>query len=275
MKPIEKLRDVMARLRDPGNGCPWDLEQTFETIAPYTVEEAYEVADAIDRGDIGGLRGELGDLLLQVVFHAQMASEAGEFAFEDVARAISDKMERRHPHVFGDESRADADAVQASWEQIKHAERAAAGDDDDSALAGIARGGRPLIALNATRYAREADLRFALVPEPRPVLHRRIERRLQAMLDAGFVDEVLQLRQRPALDERSPAMRAVGYRQIWAYLDGHTTLKDAVHKAIAATRQLAKRQVTWLRTEPGLICLNSLEADVFGAISAQIRQQIG
>lgn len=140
MDQMQRLLSIMARLRDPEGGCPWDLAQDFSTIAPYTIEEAYEVADAIDRGDIGGLRGELGDLLLQVVFHAQMASEAGEFAFEDVARAISDKMERRHPHVFGDESRADADAVQASWEQIKHAERAAAGDDDDSALAGIARG---------------------------------------------------------------------------------------------------------------------------------------
>ncbi len=137
--------------------------------------------------------------------------------------------------------------------------------------------GKPLSAWQAEgrRAASAPYLRFALVPEPRPVLHRRIQRRLQGMLDAGFVDEVVRLRQRPALDERSPAMRAVGYRQIWAHLDGHTTLEDAVHKAIAATRQLAKRQVTWLRTEPGLSCHNPLEADVFDAISAQIRQQFG
>ena len=137
---LQRLLGIMARLRDPVGGCPWDLVQDFSTIAPYTIEEAYEVADAIDRGDMDGLRDELGDLLLQVVFHAQMASEAGDFAFDDVARAISDKMERRHPHVFGDDEREDAEAVRVSWEEIKRAERAAAGADDGSALAGIARG---------------------------------------------------------------------------------------------------------------------------------------
>jgi ATP diphosphatase len=139
---LQRLLEIMAKLRDPDDGCPWDLAQDFSTIAPYTVEEAYEVADAIDRGDMDGLREELGDLLLQVVFHAQMASEAGHFGFEDVARAISDKMERRHPHVFGDADAADADAdaVLASWEAIKRAERAAAGAADASALAGITRG---------------------------------------------------------------------------------------------------------------------------------------
>jgi ATP diphosphatase len=98
---ITRLLDVMRRLRDPLRGCPWDLEQTFVSIAPYTVEEAYEVADAIARGDMGDLREELGDLLLQVVYHAQMAREAGSFDFADVAGAIADKMIRRHPHVFG------------------------------------------------------------------------------------------------------------------------------------------------------------------------------
>jgi len=137
---LQRLLGIMARLRDPVGGCPWDLAQDFSTIAPYTIEEAYEVADAIDRGDMDGLRDELGDLLLQVVFHAQMASEAGDFAFDDVARAISDKMERRHPHVFGDDEREDAEAVRVGWEEIKRAERAAAGGDDGSALAGIARG---------------------------------------------------------------------------------------------------------------------------------------
>ena len=135
-----RLLEIMARLRDPDGGCPWDLAQDFTTIAPYTIEEAYEVADAIDRGDMEGLREELGDLLLQVVFHAQMAREAGHFGFDDVARAISDKMERRHPHVFGDGPRGDEEAVRASWEEIKRAERTEAGEDDASALAGIARG---------------------------------------------------------------------------------------------------------------------------------------
>lgn len=137
---LQRLLAIMARLRDPERGCPWDLAQDFATIAPYTIEEAYEVADAIDRADMDGLRGELGDLLLQVVFHAQMAREAGHFAFDDVARAIADKMERRHPHVFGDADCGDADTVRASWEEIKRAERAADGETDRSALAGIARG---------------------------------------------------------------------------------------------------------------------------------------
>ncbi|MEN1941804.1 nucleoside triphosphate pyrophosphohydrolase [Luteimonas sp. MJ174] len=139
---VHRLLAIMARLRDPDGGCPWDLAQDFSTIAPYTIEEAYEVADAIDRGDMDDLREELGDLLLQVVFHAQMASEAGHFGFDDVARVISDKMERRHPHVFGGAVAADAgaEAVLASWEDIKREERAAAGEADTSALAGITRG---------------------------------------------------------------------------------------------------------------------------------------
>ena len=116
---IDRLLDIMAALRTPGTGCPWDLEQSFATIAPYTIEEAYEVADAIERGDLDDLKDELGDLLLQVVFHAQMAREANAFDFNDVAAAISDKMVRRHPHVFGD-AQADApDAVKAQWETIK------------------------------------------------------------------------------------------------------------------------------------------------------------
>jgi MazG family protein len=118
-----RLLSIMARLRDPEGGCPWDLEQNFATIAPYTIEEAYEVADAIARKDMGALREELGDLLLQVVFHAQMAQEAGDFAFEDVARAINEKMIRRHPHVFGEVDIASADAQVENWEVIKEAER--------------------------------------------------------------------------------------------------------------------------------------------------------
>src|SRR5262245_36841447 len=120
---LVRLLQVMARLRDPENGCPWDREQTFATIAPYTVEEAYEVADAIERGDLTDLRDELGDLLFQVVFHSRMAEEDGAFTFDDVARAIADKMVRRHPHVFADETYADLDAQKAGWETLKAAER--------------------------------------------------------------------------------------------------------------------------------------------------------
>lgn len=126
MTPIEHLLGIMARLRDPDGGCPWDVEQTFATIAPYTIEEAYEVADAIERGDFDELKSELGDLLFQVVFHARMAEEQGLFAFDDVAAAMSDKLIRRHPHVFAEESaKPDAVAQKLRWEDIKAAERAA------------------------------------------------------------------------------------------------------------------------------------------------------
>jgi ATP diphosphatase len=140
-RDIRDLLAIMAALRDPHTGCPWDVQQTFATIAPYTVEEAYEVADAIDRNHLPDLKEELGDLLLQVVFHARMAEEAGAFDFADVVAAICDKMTRRHPHVFADEARrSDADAQLQHWEDLKRAERAARGEADTSALAGIARG---------------------------------------------------------------------------------------------------------------------------------------
>ncbi len=123
--PLNRLLAVMARLRDPKDGCVWDIEQTFATIAPYTVEEAYEVADAIERGDLGDLKEELGDLLLQVVFHSRMAEEQGAFAFDDVAASIADKMIRRHPHVFADTAYANVADQKLGWEEIKAAERKA------------------------------------------------------------------------------------------------------------------------------------------------------
>ena len=137
---IRRILEIMAQLRDPQSGCPWDLEQDFASIAAYTIEEAYEVADAIDRGDLPGLCDELGDLLFQVVFHARMAEEQGAFRFGDVVDAISDKMIRRHPHIFGDATAGDAQTVLRNWDAIKRAERVAAGETDVSALAGIARG---------------------------------------------------------------------------------------------------------------------------------------
>ncbi|KAF1696807.1 nucleoside triphosphate pyrophosphohydrolase [Pseudoxanthomonas daejeonensis] len=175
-RPIDQLLAIMARLRDPQGGCPWDLEQDFSTIAPYTIEEAYEVADAIDRNDLGGLKDELGDLLLQVVFHAQMAREQGAFGFDDVAAAISDKMVRRHPHVFGDASFADAEAQTVNWEAIKRAEREAAGEQDRSALAGISRG-LPEWQRAVKLQSRAARTGFDW-PGPEPViakLHEEIE----------------------------------------------------------------------------------------------------
>ena len=139
MGSIQKLLEIMADLRNKETGCPWDLQQDFASVAPYTVEEAYEVADAIARGDLGGLRGELGDLLFQVVFHARMAEEEGAFDFEDVAASICEKMINRHPHVFGTEEQRAAGPAKGAWEQIKAAERAAEEiGQDSSALDAVA-----------------------------------------------------------------------------------------------------------------------------------------
>lgn len=136
---IDRLLEIMRRLRDPATGCPWDIEQTFDTIAPYTIEEAYEVADAIERGDWGDLEGELGDLLLQSVYHTAIGEELGHFSFQSVVRNISDKMVARHPHVFGDESRdKSAEQQTRDWEAIKAAERA--GNAQGGTLDGVAVG---------------------------------------------------------------------------------------------------------------------------------------
>lgn len=173
---ISRLLAIMAKLRDPDTGCPWDVQQTFATIAPYTIEEAYEVADAIDRNDLHDLRDELGDLLLQVVFHARMAEEQGAFAFADVVAAIGDKMLRRHPHVFAGATVEDAAAQICAWEQHKRAEHLAKGHSDRSALAGIARG------LPEWQRAIKLQQRAARVgfdwPGPEPViakLHEEVE----------------------------------------------------------------------------------------------------
>lgn len=140
---MQELIELMRRLRDPEHGCPWDRRQSFETIAPYTIEEAYEVADAITRKDLAGLKDELGDLLFQVVFHARLAEEQGHFQFDDVARAIVEKMVRRHPHVFEESDQSlDDDALRASWEAIKAAERRGADPvgTQRGVLEGVARG---------------------------------------------------------------------------------------------------------------------------------------
>lgn len=142
LRPIDRLLDIMAILRDPVRGCAWDKEQTFATIAPFTIEEAYEVADAIEHGDMAALKDELGDLLFQVVFHAQMAQDQNAFGFDDVASAISDKMVRRHPHVFADADDRDADGQVVAWEATKAEERAAKGHE--SVLDGVARALPPM-----------------------------------------------------------------------------------------------------------------------------------
>jgi ATP diphosphatase len=165
---MERLLTIMRRLRDPETGCPWDVAQSFETIAPYTIEEAYEVADAIQRGDADDLRDELGDLLLQVVFHAQMADERGWFGFADVEAAISDKMERRHPHVFGDADIESAEAQTVAWEVQKSEERRARGQH--SLMDGVA-AGLPewLRAKKLQKRAAEAGFDW---PDAEPVLNK-------------------------------------------------------------------------------------------------------
>jgi len=191
--PIARLLAVMARLRDPDGGCPWDLEQSFETIAPYTIEEAYEVAEAITVGDRGALKDELGDLLLQVVYHARMAEEEGSFGFDDVARAIAEKMIRRHPHVFGNASVADAAAQTGAWERQKAEERArkaAAEGRTASVLEGVS------TALPALMRAVKLQNRAARVgfdwPDTGPVFAKIDEElgELQVEIDGGDPDRL-------------------------------------------------------------------------------------
>ena len=191
-RDISRLLEIMAALRTPKTGCPWDLEQDFSTIAPYTIEEAYEVADAIARHDLDDLRDELGDLLLQVVFHARMAEEQGAFDFGGVVEAITDKMIRRHPHVFGDARGLDAEAVTNLWHDIKTQEKAAKAEKanggqraPDGALAGVP------VALPALTRALKLQQKASKVGfdwnDPRAVLEKIREEtdEIEAALDAG------------------------------------------------------------------------------------------
>jgi MazG family protein len=189
---LPRLLDIMARLRDPEHGCPWDLEQSFATIAPYTIEEAYEVAEAAERGEPEALKDELGDLLLQVVFHARMAEEARHFAFNDVARAIADKMIRRHPHVFADAEVDGAAAQTVAWEAQKAEERrakAASAGRPESALDGVGLG------LPALTRAEKLQKRAARVgfdwPSTTPVFDKIEEEiaELRTEIDGGGTPE--------------------------------------------------------------------------------------
>jgi len=193
MKQTQRLLEIMARLRDPQHGCPWDKQQTFKTIAPYTVEEAYEVADAIEREDLTALREELGDLLLQVVYHARMAEEAGLFGFEQVAAGIGDKLVSRHPHVFGEADIKDAAQQTLDWETRKAGERAA--KFQEGVLDGI------LLGLPALTRAEKLQKRAARVgfdwPELAPVFAKvheelgELQREVSAQApDARLTDEL-------------------------------------------------------------------------------------
>ena len=209
MSPVDRLVAIMARLRDPKGGCPWDLEQDFASIAPYTLEEAYEVDDAIRRGDMQGLCDELGDLLLQVVFHARMAEEAGHFAFADVVEGLCEKLVRRHPHVFGDAAITSSAEQTRSWEAIKAAERAASGRPAD-----------PL----------------AEVPLALPALARaaKLQRRAERAGHAGAAPGPEEKLDAIGLGERLFALVALANRES---LDPEQALRDANARFVAQLRR--------------------------------------
>ncbi|MDH3841779.1 MAG: nucleoside triphosphate pyrophosphohydrolase [Chromatiales bacterium] len=220
MNNIEKLLEVMQKLRDPKNGCPWDIEQDFSTIAPYTIEEAYEVADAIHREDFDELRAELGDLLFQIVFYAQMAAERGHFDFDDVAGDISAKMVRRHPHVFGSDDERAKGKVDGSWEEIKAQERAI--HDDDSALAGIAK------ALPALMRAQKLGKRASRVGfdwPNRKGVHLKIEEELEELEEAVGTRDAASIE-----DEIGDLLFAVVNLARHVGVDAETALTGANHK---------------------------------------------
>jgi ATP diphosphatase len=220
MNSIEKLLEVMQKLRDPKNGCPWDIEQDFSTIAPYTIEEAYEVADAIHREDFDELRSELGDLLFQIVFYAQMATEKDHFDFDDVAGDITDKMVRRHPHVFGSDDERAKGKVDGSWEEIKAQERAI--HDDDSALAGIAK------ALPALMRAQKLGKRASRVGfdwPNRKGVHLKIEEELEELEEAVGTRDAASIE-----DEIGDLLFAVVNLARHVGVDAETALTGANHK---------------------------------------------
>ena len=226
MKPIERLLHIMQRLRDPETGCPWDREQTFHTIVPHTLEEAYEVADAIENGDMAEVKDELGDLLFQIVFYAQLGSEQGLFDFDAIASAIADKLERRHPHVFADVTVADADEQTRHWEQLKAEERAAkastaVSDATHSVLDGIARG------LPALNIAHKLQKRAAQVgfdwPDEQGVLAKLDEEIAEVKQEWGQDQAALQ-------EEIGDLLFTCVNLARHAGVDSETALRQANHK---------------------------------------------
>jgi nucleoside triphosphate diphosphatase len=254
-RDLARLIEIMAALRTPGSGCPWDLEQNFATIAPYTIEEAYEVADAIERDDLAALKEELGDLLLQVVYHAQMAREAGAFGFAEVAAAIADKMVDRHPHVFGDARVATAEAQTVSWEARKAAERAAklAGAAPAGALDGVAR------ALPALLRAEKIQKRAARVgfdwKQTAPVIDKIEEElgELRAELTAGTVDQAR------LTDELGDVLFAVANLARHCKVDPEAALRATNDKFERRFRHIERRLAEAGRT-PADATLEEMEA---------------
>jgi ATP diphosphatase len=227
---ITRLIEIMARLRTPETGCPWDLKQTFATIAPYTIEEAYEVADAIAHGDMNGLKDELGDLLLQVVFHARMAEEAKHFAFEDVVLSITQKLIRRHPHVFDAARGISSDEVKSLWEKIKAEERKEKSTHQESALDGVP------MALPALTRAEKIQKRAAQVGFDWPDL--------TGVLDkiAEEIDELKSARTTVAVEEEFGDLlfSLVNYARR-ANIDPESSLRNATAKFERRFRGVEKR----------------------------------
>jgi ATP diphosphatase len=240
-RDIGRLIEIMAALRDPDTGCPWDVQQDFGSIAPYTIEEAYEVADAIERGDLLDLKDELGDLLLQVVFHARMAQEKGAFGFDDVVEAITTKLVRRHPHVFGEAHARDAAAIKASWEAIKRAEKAerraarglgAAEGDAASVLSGVP------VALPALTRAEKISRKAAAVgfdwPEPAQVI-------------AKIREELAEVEHAMAAGERTAVEDEVG-DLLFAVTNLARHLDVAAEKALRGTNAKFERRFRSIET---------------------------
>lgn len=254
-EPLPRLLAVMAWLRDREHGCPWDIDQTFRTIAPYTIEEAYEVADAIERDDLPALKEELGDLLLQVVYHSQIASEARAFAFDDVAAAIADKMVDRHPHVFGDMDIRTADAQTVSWEARKAAERAAKGTSEGAtgALDGVAR------ALPALMRAEKIQKRAARVGfdwgSIGPVIDKIEEElsELRAELEAGKVEQT------KVADELGDVLFAVANLARHCKVDPEVALRATNDKFERRFRHIERRLAETGR-KPSEASLEEMEA---------------
>jgi ATP diphosphatase len=242
IEAIERLRAIMARLRHPETGCDWDRAQDFSTIAPYTIEEAYEVADAIDRGDMVALQDELGDLQLQVVFHARMAEEAGLFSLDDVMTAISDKMERRHPHIFGD-----VDSERLGWEALKDKERKRTGEQ--GALAGVA------IALPALLRAEKLQKRAARVGFDWPDAEGP---------RAKVIEEIAEVDEDPSVEEVGDLLFAVvnwarhlgidpeaALRSANAKFEGRFAAMEAIAGDAFAGLSLEAKEALWVRVKAG------------------------
>ena len=234
MSSIKKILEVRAALRDPQDGCPWDCDQSFATIAPYTIEEAYEVADAIIRDDMDGLRDELGDLLFQVVFHAQMAEEQGAFDFDDVADGISQKMLRRHPHVFGSAEERRQGHQAGSWERIKAEERAGkeASDTEPSALDGVA---NALPALKrAAKLGSRASLRGFDWPDIEGV-RAKIDEELAELNEAVSLDSAAEIE-----DELGDVLFSIVNLARHLKIDPEQALTHANHKFEDRFREMEK-----------------------------------